>query len=124
MIKVVLFLYLSVFVHELGHFIAAKAMKIKILSASLFMYPIFYIYVRGTLVKIGFIPVTGYVNAPGIYQQSRIKKIIYFASGIAMNCILMAISKDLVLVSINTFLVLSNLMPFKKSDGRNILESL
>jgi regulator of sigma E protease len=123
-IKTILLLYLSVFAHELGHFITAKLLRIKILSASVFMYSVFYIFFKGTLYRIGFIPFTGYVNAPGIYQQKRYKKIIFFASGIFMNGLIIALTTDYVLITINTCLIISNLIPLRKTDGRNILESL
>ncbi len=124
MIKIILLLYLSVAFHELGHFLAAKAIKIKVISAAVFMYPIFFVFIKGTLLKIGFIPVTGYVNAPGIFQQTRIKKIFYFAAGIIMNALLIACFNDPILTTINLYIIIFNLVPYGKSDGRNILESL
>ncbi|MES2382612.1 MAG: site-2 protease family protein [Bacteroidota bacterium] len=123
-LKIVEILYLSVFAHELGHFIVARLLNLKIVSVSIFMRPFICIFLNGTLYKIGFIPITGYVNVPDIYTQSKWKKIIYFSAGIIMNTSLLLFSNDVFLQTINLYLILFNLLPFRKSDGRNILEVL
>lgn len=124
MIKIALALYLCVFAHELGHFVVAKLFKIQVVSVSLFMYPLLYVFFKGTLFRIGFIPVNGYVNAPDIYRQKKYIKIIYFSAGVIMNAAMLCFTDDVVIVSTNIYLIVFSLIPFRNSDGRNIIESL
>lgn len=55
-----------VFIHELGHFLAAKSCRIRVLAFSLgFGAPIFKRTVKGTEYRIGSIPFGGYVKMAG-----------------------------------------------------------
>lgn len=122
MIKLLLILALSIALHELGHFIAAKLFKQKVLSVQLFLFPIFYVFIKGTLFKIGLIPVLGYVNAP-IHNLKPIQKIIYFSSGILVNTLLLLVPDPFVR-AVNLYKIISSLIPYKNSDGKNILRVL
>ena len=119
MLKLLSILALSIALHELGHFIAAKLFKQKILSVQLFLFPILYIFVKGTLLKIGLIPVIGYVNAP-VNNLKPIQKIIYFSSGILVNTLLLLIPDPFVR-AVNLYKIIFSLIPYGNSDGKNIL---
>lgn len=119
MIKLLIILAISIALHELGHFVAAKLFKQKVLSVQLFLFPILYIFVKGTLFKIGIIPVIGYVNAP-VNTLKPIQKIIYFSSGIMVNTLLLLIP-DPIVRAVNLYKIISSLIPYKNSDGKNIL---
>lgn len=123
MIDILLFISISIIVHEAGHFIAGKVFKLHIASVQLFLYPIIFVFFKGTLFKIGFIPIVGYVNALGIYKLSRSKQIIYYLSGILMNSILLLYPNN-ILFTINVYMIIVNLIPFKNSDGKKILNLL
>lgn len=123
MLKLLIVIAGSIALHELGHFIIAKIFKVKILSVQLFMMPIFFIFFKGILFKIGIIPVIGYTNAPKIKELSDIKKIIYFAAGICVNCLLLLIH-DRIIIGVNLYFIIFNLIPFRNSDGKQIFVSL
>lgn len=121
MIKVLLLLAVSIFAHEVGHIIAAKVFKTKIISIQFFLWPVFYIWFKETLIKIGWIPLIGYINTPGIYQLSKWKQIVFYLSGTLATALLMLINDD-VLRTINLYMLIFNLLPFASSDGRKIFQ--
>lgn len=62
---------LIVFIHELGHFIFAKAFKIKVLEFSMFVGPKLYSWQRGeTTYSIRLIPIMAYVKMEGEDEAS------------------------------------------------------
>lgn len=123
MISLILIISANIIVHELAHFFVAKAFKINVFSVQLFMYPLFYIYVFKTLFKIGFVPLIGYVNAPGINTESKQRQIVYYSAGIVANAALLPLCNSLGL-TIGLLLITMNVLPFKNSDGRKIIKAL
>lgn len=119
MLKTLLIIALSIALHELGHYLTARIFKQKVLSVQLFLFPVLYVYLKGTLYKVGLVPVIGYVNAPGVYSLSTTKQIIYFLSGITVNALLLFVP-DPVVRAVNLYTIIFSLIPFKRSDGRNI----
>ncbi len=90
-----------VFVHELGHFIAAKLCKIKVLEFAIGMGPaIFKKQIGETLYAIRLFWVGGYVAMEGEYEESATdsersfqkapiyKRLIVMLSGVFMNFVL------------------------------------
>jgi len=62
----VLLLGLVIFVHELGHFLMAKARRVKVLSFSLGFGPVLFAVTRGeTEYRLSWIPLGGYVQMAG-----------------------------------------------------------
>lgn len=52
-----------IFVHELGHFVAAKMMGVRVLDFSIgFGKAIYSVRIRGTVFKVGIIPLGGYIR--------------------------------------------------------------
>ncbi len=59
----ILVLSALIFIHELGHFIAAKIVGVRVLDFSVgFGKPLYSIRIRETLFKIGIIPLGGYIR--------------------------------------------------------------
>ncbi len=59
----ILVLSALIFVHELGHFVAAKIVGVRVLDFSVgFGRPIYSIRIRGTMFKVGVIPLGGYIR--------------------------------------------------------------
>ena len=94
----ILALSLIIIVHELGHFIAAKAVGIKVLEFALFMGPRLVSFKRkGTIYSIRAIPIGGFVAMEGEEKDvdsetsySRMpawKKIVAVGAGPAANFI-------------------------------------
>ena len=64
-------LSLLIIIHELGHFLAAKAAGIKVLEFSLFMGPKLFSVTRGeTMYSLRLIPMGGYVKMEGEEESS------------------------------------------------------
>ncbi len=64
-------LSLLIFIHELGHFLAAKAVGIKVLEFSLFMGPKLFSIKKGeTVYALRLIPMGGYVKMEGEEESS------------------------------------------------------
>lgn len=85
-----------ILVHELGHFIAAKACGIRVLEFSLFMGPKIFSFKKGeTEYSVRWIPMGGFVRMEGEEEKSEDsrafnkkpfwKRIIVVASGALMN---------------------------------------
>ena len=92
---ILLFSFL-IFIHELGHFLAAKASKVQVNEFAMFMGPaIFKKQIGETLYSIRCIPIGGYcamegededTDNPRSFQKARWwKRLIILAAGSAMN---------------------------------------
>ncbi|MCL2014481.1 MAG: site-2 protease family protein [Oscillospiraceae bacterium] len=95
----VLMFGLIIFVHEFGHFIAAKLNKIKVLEFALGMGPaIFKLTRKGTKYAVRLFPIGGYVSMEGEHDDSEDKgafnrksvprKASVVSAGAAMNLLL------------------------------------
>jgi regulator of sigma E protease len=89
---------LLIFVHELGHFLAAKAFKVRVNEFSMFMGPaIFKKKIGDTLYSIRCIPIGGYCAMEGedqdtddpnsLQKAAWWKRLIIFVAGAFMNFI-------------------------------------
>ena len=92
-------LSILVFVHELGHFVAAKLMKIRVLEFALFMGPKLFSFKKGeTIYSIRCIPIGGFCSMEGeetssdderAYSNKKwYKKALVLIAGPAMNILL------------------------------------
>lgn len=120
MISIYLALCLSIFLHELGHFLVAKIFNVKVDSVQLFLYPIIAIFLKGTLYRIGFIPLIGYVNAKEIYSRGILVNCIYWLSGVFVNLFCYVLSEDIVFKSVSLYFFVFNLFPLRNSDLSNL----
>ena len=94
-----LLLSIIIFIHELGHFLAARWFKIPVQEFAIGMGPEIYSYYTGkTLYSIRAIPVGGYVNIEGMDLDSKVEngfntktplqRFIVLIAGIFMNFLL------------------------------------
>ena len=85
-----------VIVHELGHFLAAKACGVRVNEFSVGMGPQLLHTTRGeTVYSLRLLPIGGFCAMAGedddcddersLYRQSRWKQLVIFAAGVAMN---------------------------------------
>lgn len=88
-----------IFVHELGHFLAAKAMSIRVLEFAMGMGPKLYSVVKGeTRYSLRMLPIGGYVQMEGedeesldgsAFCQKKVwQRVIVIVAGAAMNILL------------------------------------
>lgn len=94
-ISILLFSFL-IFIHELGHFVAAKASKVQVNEFAIFMGPaIFKKKIGDTLYSIRCIPIGGYcamegededTDNPNSFQKAAVwKRLVILAAGSFMN---------------------------------------
>jgi len=77
-----------VFVHEVGHFVAARLCKIPVFTFAIGFGPaIFKFEHRGTLYRINLFPVGGYVGTPAEETKTAPvpKRLFFYSAGILMN---------------------------------------
>ena len=91
-------LSLLIFIHEMGHFLTAKAFGIKVTEFGFGFPPrLFGVPFRGTIYSINLVPLGGFVRMVGeedptepdsFARQSTLKRVIVLAAGPVMNMLL------------------------------------
>jgi membrane-associated protease RseP (regulator of RpoE activity) len=102
-----------IFVHELGHYMAARWCRIPVLTFAVGFGPTLVSFTRrGTTYKLNLLPLGGYVTTPAeATKTSPIgKRVLYYLAGIGMN-VLTAILFLTVLVSFTG-------IPHNEADGQ------
>jgi len=103
-----------ILIHELGHFLAAKAVGIKVLEFSIFMGPKLFSVKRGeTVYSLRLIPMGGFVRMEGeeetsddersFTMQPPWKRALVIGSGPAMNILLAFLMAAIVLSSVGYY---------------------
>ena len=101
---------LLIFVHQLGHYLAARAAKVRVEVFSLGFGPRLWGFVRGdTDYRIAAIPLGGYVKVAGddplerrtarsdeLYSKGYLARGVFYAGGIAMNLLFALIAFPIV----------------------------
>jgi membrane-associated protease RseP (regulator of RpoE activity) len=77
-----------VFVHEVGHFVAARLCKIPVLSFAVGFGPAIFKYqYKGTEYRLNLLPVGGYVATPA--EETKLsavhKRLFFYSAGVLMN---------------------------------------
>lgn len=87
----ILLLGVIIFIHELGHFLAARMFKMPVAEFAIGMGPELYSYYTGkTLYSIRAIPIGGYVNIKGMEVGSKVENGFNSKSPIARFVVLFA----------------------------------
>ncbi len=98
-LEVILGIGLMIFIHELGHFIAAKKAGVRVETFSLGFGPVLYGFMKGdTHYRISLIPLGGYVKMAGenpgedlsgapdeLPSKTPFQKMMIFSAGVLMN---------------------------------------
>ena len=102
MLQVILGVGLLIFIHEAGHFFAARWAGVKVLAFSLGFGPEMFGFTRGsTRYRVAWFPIGGYVKMSGETEkpgggyepddypaQSVAKRVVIIGAGVAMNAVL------------------------------------
>ncbi|MCK9368964.1 site-2 protease family protein [Candidatus Dojkabacteria bacterium] len=118
LVNVIIFLAIIsslVFIHELGHFLAARIVKAKVLEFGLGLGPkMFSKHFKGTLYRLNWLPFGGYVKILGeenddkildsgnLQNKTPIARIFVMLAGVFMNIVL-AISLYYVLIPVSGY---------------------
>lgn len=110
----------ALMLHEVGHFIAARACQIPVVEAGIGWGPkLFCIRIHDVDYHLRLLPLGGYIRMDMDVLQKRplIQQLIVLLAGIAVNLILGAITWGTFFSTFNLALALGNLFPFYQLDG-------
>jgi membrane-associated protease RseP (regulator of RpoE activity) len=111
---------IALVLHELGHFVAAGACRVKVLEAGLGWGPkVLGARVRGIDYQLRLLPIGAYVRMDMAALQTRplIQQLFVLLAGIAVNLILAVVAWGSFFGTLNLVLAVSNLFPLYQHDG-------
>jgi membrane-associated protease RseP (regulator of RpoE activity) len=106
--------------HELGHFLAARACGIRVTQAGLGWGPQLYsVRVRGVEYQLRLLPVGAFVrlDMPELLKRPLTQQLFILLAGIIVNLILAALAWGTFFGSFNLMLAIANLLPLYQQDG-------
>jgi len=130
----IFYLSLAIILHELGHFVMAKHVKMEVEKFCLFIdwkRDLVNVTYKGTKYALGWIPIGGYIRIKDLFiytlvKKKRMDKYKVLLSGGLTNILIFAIfiwtSKEFALF--NLIVGVFNLMPLNKNDGYYIWKML
>lgn len=119
-LNLVLSLLVALVLHEIGHFLAARACKIRITEAGLGWGPLLFgARVQGVDYQLRLLPLGAYVRMDmnGLQRRPLSQQLFVLLAGIAVNFILAAIAWGSFFGALNLVLALGNLFPLYQQDG-------
>lgn len=125
----ILFLFLAILVHEIGHYIVARSHGITPQTVCIFFNPGFSIIrfqAGGTTWCIGWLPLGGYTDLPGWQYLYQNKQFDIAIAGIVFNCIAAFLcfvyGVPGQLAAINLAIAAISLLPWSPYDGSYIFQ--
>lgn len=119
-INVVLSLTIALVLHELGHFVAARVCRIKVIEAGLGWGPkLLSGRIRGVHYHLRLLPFGAYVRMDMAALQRRplIHQLFVLLAGIGVNLILAVVAWGSFFGTLNLALAVVNLFPIYQHDG-------
>jgi membrane-associated protease RseP (regulator of RpoE activity) len=113
-------LVVGLVVHELGHFVAARACKISVTQAGFGWGPQLYsIRVRNIDCYLRLLPIGAYIrmDMAGLQRRALSQQLLVLLAGIVVNFILAGLAWGTIFGSVNLALALGNLLPVYQLDG-------
>lgn len=120
LLNLIIGLVVALVLHEMGHLVAARACKIRVLEAGLGLGPLLFgRRVLGVDYHLRLLPFGAYVRMDmrGLQTRPLSQQLFVLLAGIAVNFILAAIAWGSLFGTINLVLALGNLFPFYQQDG-------
>lgn len=106
--------------HEMGHFVAARACRIQITQAGLGWGPrLFGFQVKGVDYQLRLLPLGAYIrmDMAGLQKRPLFQQLFVLLAGIAVNFVLAAVTWGTFFGTFNLVLAVGNLVPFYQQDG-------
>ena len=106
--------------HEMGHFIAARACRVMVTQAGFGWGPkVFGFRVKGVDYQLRLLPVGAFnrMDMSGLQRRPLFQQLFVLLAGIAVNLILAAITWGTFFGTLNLALALGNLFPLYQQDG-------
>jgi membrane-associated protease RseP (regulator of RpoE activity) len=119
-INITLSFTVALMLHEMGHFLAARACKIPVIQAGLGWGPKLYsLRLGGVDYDLRLLPLGAYIRMDMACLQRRplIQQLLVLFAGIGVNLILAALSWGTFFGTLNLALAIGNLLPLYQQDG-------
>jgi len=136
-LRLFIVLFISIFVHELGHLISALICRVKIEAFSIGFWKIlWHKKIKGIDFRLSLLPLGGYVKLAGetdkrpngLLSQRYLKKIFIILSGVLMNfllaCLCYKIGYDSIAVGIRIDLTILKAIIFKEVAPLSLILNL
>ena len=119
-INMILSFACALVLHELGHFLAARACRVLVTQAGLGWGPkLFGFCVKGVDYQLHLLPLGAYIrmDMSGLQKRALSQQLFVLLAGIAVNLILAAIAWRTFFGTLNLVLGIANLLPLYQQDG-------
>jgi membrane-associated protease RseP (regulator of RpoE activity) len=119
-INMILSFACALVLHELGHFLAARACRVRVTQAGLGWGPkLFGFCVKGVDYQLHLLPLGAYIrmDMSGLQKRALSQQLFVLLAGIAVNLILAAIAWGTFFGTLNLVLGIANLLPLYQQDG-------
>ena len=119
-INIVSSFVIALVLHELGHFVAARLCRVKVIEAGLGWGPkLFGAHILGVDYHFRLLPIGAYVRMDMAALQTRplVQQLFVLLAGIAMNLILGIVGWGSFFGTLNLVLAAANLFPLYQHDG-------
>ena len=106
--------------HEMGHFLAARACRVRITQAGFGWGPkLFGFRVKGVDYQLRLLPIGAYIrmDMSALQRRPLFQQLFVLLAGIAVNLILAAIAWGSFFGTLNLVLAVGNLFPLYQQDG-------
>jgi len=119
-INIILSFAVALVLHEIGHFLAARACQIPVTQAGLGWGPkLFGVRVHGVDYHLRLLPLGAYIrmDMAGLQRRPLVQQLFVLLAGIAVNLILGAIAWGTFFGTLNLALAIGNILPLYQQDG-------
>jgi membrane-associated protease RseP (regulator of RpoE activity) len=119
-VNVILGFFVSLVLHEFGHYLAARLCKIPVTQAGLGWGPkLFSVRVNEVDCNLRLLPLGAYIRMDMVVLQSRplLQQLFVLSAGIAVNLALSALAWGTLFGALNLALAIGNLLPLYQHDG-------
>ena len=106
--------------HEMGHFIAARACRVQVTQAGLGWGPkVFGLRLKNVDYQLRLLPIGAYIrmDMAGLQKRPLFQQLFVLLAGIAVNLILAAVTWGSFFGTLNLVLAIGNLFPLYQQDG-------
>ena len=119
-INMILSFACALVLHELGHFLAARACRVRVTQAGLGWGPkLFGFCVKGVDYQLHLLPLGAYIrmDMSSLQKRALSQQLFVLLAGIAVNLILAALAWGTFFGTLNLVLGIANLLPLYQQDG-------
>ena len=119
-INIILSFTAALVLHELGHFVAARACRIRVTEAGLGWGPkLLSVPVFGVNYQLRLLPLGAYIrmDMDSLQKRSLSQQLFVLLAGIGANLVLAALAFGTFFGTINLMLAVANLFPMYQHDG-------